>query len=94
MVGLTPLLGWNRGQANSSLGSGPEVTCTFENVISMDYMVYFNFLGCVLPPLVLMLLIYVEIFYLLHKHLNKKVKYLKCDLLWSSTHLELHMTPY
>ncbi|XP_056437698.1 adenosine receptor A1-like isoform X1 [Gadus chalcogrammus] len=76
MVGLTPLLGWNKLQhANGTVGSGPEaqMTCTFENIISMDYMVYFNFLGWVLPPLLLMLLIYIEIFYIIHKHLNKKV---------------------
>ncbi|CAL8340158.1 unnamed protein product [Lota lota] len=76
MVGLTPMLGWNRlHAANGSLGDGgdDQVTCKFENVISMDYMVYFNFFGWVLPPLLLMLLIYVEIFYMIHKHLNKKV---------------------
>ncbi|KAK1901354.1 Adenosine receptor A1, partial [Dissostichus eleginoides] len=49
------------------------VTCEFETVISMDYMVYFNFFGWVLPPLLLMLAIYIEIFYMIHKHLNKKV---------------------
>ena len=77
-VGLTPMMGWTRpAQANGSVGGGPEaeVTCMFENVISMEYMVYFNFLGWVLPPLLLMLLIYVEIFYLIRKHLNKEVNY-------------------
>ncbi|KAL1020820.1 hypothetical protein UPYG_G00005150 [Umbra pygmaea] len=48
------------------------ITCQFENVISMDYMVYFNFFGWVLPPLLLMLVIYAEIFYMIHKQLNKK----------------------
>ncbi|XP_061550605.1 adenosine receptor A1b [Phycodurus eques] len=75
VVGLTPMLGWNnlgRLQQNGSVGSDLLVTCQFENVISMDYMVYFNFFGWVLPPLMLMLLIYAEIFYMIHKQLNSK----------------------
>ncbi|XP_046896196.1 adenosine receptor A1b [Hypomesus transpacificus] len=77
IVGLTPMLGWNNlwrlQQQNGSLDSDLVITCQFENVISMDYMVYFNFFGWVLPPLVVMLLIYAEIFYMIHKQLNKKV---------------------
>lgn len=78
VVGLIPMLGWNNLQHLHDNGSQitPDllVTCEFEKVISMDYMVYFNFFGWVLPPLVLMLLIYAEIFYMIHKQLNKKVK--------------------
>lgn len=77
VVGLTPMLGWNNleklRQTNGTVGADFLVTCKFENVISMEYMVYFNFFGWVLPPLVLMLLIYAEIFYMIHKQLNKKV---------------------
>ncbi|XP_030279941.1 adenosine receptor A1b isoform X1 [Sparus aurata] len=75
IVGLTPMLGWNnlrRLQQNGSISSDLVITCQFENVISMDYMVYFNFFGWVLPPLVFMLLIYAEIFYMIHKQLNSK----------------------
>lgn len=75
IVGLTPMLGWNnlrRLQQNGSISSDLVITCQFENVISMDYMVYFNFFGWVLPPLLLMLLIYAEIFYMIHKQLNNK----------------------
>ncbi|CAJ1085325.1 adenosine receptor A1b [Xyrichtys novacula] len=75
IVGLTPMLGWNnlrRLQQNGSISSDLVITCQFENVISMDYMVYFNFFGWVLPPLVLMLVIYAEIFYMIHKQLNSK----------------------
>lgn len=75
VVGLTPMLGWNnlrRLQQNGSISDDLVITCQFENVISMDYMVYFNFFGWVLPPLVLMLVIYAEIFYMIHKQLNKK----------------------
>ncbi|XP_029906449.1 adenosine receptor A1-like [Myripristis murdjan] len=77
VVGLTPMLGWNNLQRLRDNGSLVTedllVTCQFENVISMEYMVYFNFFGWVLPPLVLMLVIYAEIFYMIHKQLNKKV---------------------
>ncbi|XP_054601527.2 adenosine receptor A1-like [Nothobranchius furzeri] len=75
IVGLTPMLGWNnlkRLQENGSISSNLSVTCQFETVISMDYMVYFNFFGWVLPPLLLMLAIYAEIFYMIHKQLNNK----------------------
>ncbi|XP_047427556.1 adenosine receptor A1b [Mugil cephalus] len=75
IVGLTPMLGWNnlrRLQQNGSISADLVITCQFENVISMDYMVYFNFFGWVLPPLLLMLVIYAEIFYMIHKQLNNK----------------------
>ncbi|XP_018614220.1 adenosine receptor A1-like [Scleropages formosus] len=76
VVGLTPMLGWNnlqKLQENGTLTSDLNITCEFETVVSMEYMVYFNFFGWVLPPLLVMLLIYVEIFYMIHRQLNKKV---------------------
>ncbi|KAG2467656.1 adenosine receptor A1b [Polypterus senegalus] len=74
IVGFTPVLGWNNLTKNGDHNSSDlMITCQFEHVISMDYMVYFNFFGWVLPPLLLMLLIYTEIFYMIHKQLNKKV---------------------
>ncbi|XP_053281147.1 adenosine receptor A1b isoform X1 [Pleuronectes platessa] len=75
IVGFTPMLGWNnlwRLQQDGLNSSNLMITCQFENVISMDYMVYFNFFSWVLPPLLLMLIIYAEIFYVIHKQLNKK----------------------
>ncbi|KAM8949210.1 adenosine receptor A1-like [Lycaon pictus] len=79
VVGLTPLFGWNRlGEAQrawAANGSGgePVIKCEFEKVISMEYMVYFNFFVWVLPPLLLMVLIYLEVFYLIRRQLGKKV---------------------
>lgn len=70
------MLGWNNlGKLNQTNNSqGPDmVTCKFEKVVSMEYMVYFNFFGCMLPPLVLMLVIYFEIFYMIHKQLNNNL---------------------
>ncbi|XP_007260440.3 adenosine receptor A2b [Astyanax mexicanus] len=45
--------------------------CQFENVVDMRYMVYFNFFGCVLPPLFIMLGIYVKIFTVARKQLRQ-----------------------
>ncbi|KAJ8258293.1 hypothetical protein COCON_G00173050 [Conger conger] len=76
VVGLTPMLGWNNLEAlreNRSHDDDLVITCQFENVISMDYMVYFNFFSWVLPPLLLMLVIYAEIFYMIHRQLGRKV---------------------
>ncbi|KAI1893188.1 hypothetical protein AGOR_G00141330 [Albula goreensis] len=82
LVGLTPMLGWNNLetlQENGSIGPDLLITCQFETVISMEYMVYFNFFGWVLPPLLLMLIIYAEIFYMIHWQLNKKVSASNAD---------------
>ncbi|CAN9504979.1 unnamed protein product [Ophioblennius macclurei] len=71
LIGLTPLMGWNNGyNATSTFNTSnqrnvcPEgkTHCLFEGVVTMNYMIYFNFLGCVLLPLVAMLGIYVHIF--------------------------------
>ncbi|MEE6510562.1 hypothetical protein FKM82_030454 [Ascaphus truei] len=77
IVGLVPMFGWNnisniRKELNSSY-SELIITCQFETVIVMEYMVYFNFFVWVLPPLFLMLIIYLEVFNLIQKQLNKKV---------------------
>ncbi|NXU78288.1 AA1R protein, partial [Oreotrochilus melanogaster] len=79
LVGLTPMFGWNnlskmrRTQELNSSHTEFVIKCQFETVISMEYMVYFNFFVWVLPPLLLMLLIYLEVFNLIRKQLNKKV---------------------
>ncbi|XP_007462726.1 PREDICTED: adenosine receptor A2b [Lipotes vexillifer] len=79
-IGLTPFLGWNSkdratncteprdGTANASCCL---VRCLFENVVPMSYMVYFNFFACVLPPLLIMLVIYVKIFLVACRQLQR-----------------------
>ncbi|XP_009076515.1 PREDICTED: adenosine receptor A1 [Acanthisitta chloris] len=72
------MFGWNnlnkmRTQEPNSSHTDFVIKCQFETVISMEYMVYFNFFVWVLPPLLLMLLIYLEVFNLIRKQLNKKV---------------------
>ncbi|KAI1882436.1 hypothetical protein AGOR_G00250690 [Albula goreensis] len=66
LIGLMPMLGWNRcggDGANTTSPCPPGTTqCLFEGVVTMEYMVYFNFFACVLPPLVAMLGIYTCIF--------------------------------
>lgn len=78
IIGLTPLMGWNRmdvvknctNQTRTPSGNCL-VTCLFENVVPMSYMVYFNFFGCVLLPLFIMLCIYVKIFAVACKQLRQ-----------------------
>lgn len=45
--------------------------CYFESVVAMHYMVYFNFFVCVLPPLLIMLGIYIKIFTVARKQLRQ-----------------------
>ncbi|XP_028828947.1 adenosine A2a receptor b [Denticeps clupeoides] len=64
IIGLTPMMGWNQRGTNVTSSDCPEgmTRCLFELVVTMDYMVYFNFFGCVLLPLLVMLAIYASIF--------------------------------
>ncbi|KAM4615920.1 adenosine A2a receptor a [Polymixia lowei] len=64
IIGLTPMMGWHKYSDNvkNSTCSPGLMKCLFEEVVSMEYMVYFNFFACVLIPLLLMLAIYLCIF--------------------------------
>ncbi|XP_032441814.1 adenosine A2c receptor [Xiphophorus hellerii] len=55
LIGLVPLMGWHKTPPDSG-------HCFFVLVVDMTYMVYFNFFACVLAPLVIMFLIYAQIF--------------------------------
>lgn len=55
LIGLVPLMGWHKTPPGDEF-------CFFVNVVEMTYMVYFNFFACVLTPLVVMFLIYAQIF--------------------------------
>ena len=55
IIGFTPVFGWNLKSTNEE--------CAFTEVIDMKYMVYFNFLGFVFLPLILMCIIYCYIFH-------------------------------
>uniref|UniRef100_A0A8C2J4X8 Adenosine A2a receptor n=1 Tax=Cyprinus carpio TaxID=7962 RepID=A0A8C2J4X8_CYPCA len=73
VIGLTPMLGWNRRVAAETNSSCPQgmTECLFEKVVTMDYMVYFNFFGCVLIPLFAMLAIYAWIFMAARRQLRQ-----------------------
>lgn len=73
IIGLTPMLGWHMpitNVTNSSCLPG-KTECLFERVVTMDYMVYFNFFVCVLMPLVAMLVIYARIFMAARRQLRQ-----------------------
>ncbi|XP_061656464.1 adenosine A2a receptor b [Syngnathoides biaculeatus] len=76
-IGLTPMLGWNKGWNSTTAASStcPEglTECLFEGVVTMDYMIYFNFFGCVLLPLVVMLVVYAHIFMAARRQLRLTV---------------------
>lgn len=67
IIGMTPMMGWHRPESsvpNTTAIPCPAgyMNCLFESVVDMSYMVYFNFFGCVLVPLLLMFGIYLCIF--------------------------------
>ncbi|XP_061563468.1 adenosine receptor A1-like [Cololabis saira] len=55
LIGLVPLMGWHKAPPESGY-------CFFVFVVDMTYMVYFNFFACLLMPLLIMFLIYAQIF--------------------------------
>lgn len=77
-IGLTPMLGWNNcsdqpkeGRNHSQDCGEGQVACLFEDVVPMNYMVYYNFFACVLVPLLLMLGIYLRIFLAARRQLKQ-----------------------
>ncbi|XP_035694677.1 adenosine receptor A2b-like isoform X2 [Branchiostoma floridae] len=63
VIGLVPMV-WHRSQSAF-------ICCYFEEVINMSYMVYFNFFGTVLPPLVVVAAIYTRVFLIARSQLKK-----------------------
>ncbi|KAJ8370377.1 hypothetical protein SKAU_G00104050 [Synaphobranchus kaupii] len=64
ILGFTPFLGWHKPKKESQNSYG------FRDVIDMSYMIYFNFFGCILAPLVAMILLYGHLFWSIRKHLQ------------------------
>ncbi|KAG9276919.1 adenosine receptor A1-like [Astyanax mexicanus] len=67
-LGFTPMFGWNNRESSNST-----IVCRFLTVIPMSYMVKFNFLSCLLPPMVIMSALYVYIFCTISRHLRGTV---------------------
>ncbi|KAA0706823.1 Adenosine receptor A1 [Triplophysa tibetana] len=72
LLGFTPLFGWHNDSLESPLLNSSYITCTFLAVISLPYMVYFNYLCCILLPLAVMTLLYARVFYSLRKRLRRE----------------------
>ncbi|XP_047447045.1 adenosine receptor A1-like isoform X2 [Mugil cephalus] len=88
LLGFTPLFGWNNysslalpDSANASSASFISPPCTFLSVISLPFMVYFNFLGCVMAPLLAMTLLYTRIFWSLQGRLKDSTPQAQASLL-------------
>ncbi|KAI4890082.1 hypothetical protein NFI96_004851 [Prochilodus magdalenae] len=64
LIGLVPLMGWHKPPPASGY-------CFFVLVVDMTYMVYFNFFGCVMAPLMIMFLIYAQIFVTVKRQLRR-----------------------
>ncbi|XP_046877938.1 adenosine receptor A1-like [Hypomesus transpacificus] len=64
LIGLVPLMGWHKTPPESGY-------CFFVLVVDMTYMVYFNFFACVLAPLVVMFLIYAQIFLTVKRQMRR-----------------------
>ncbi|KYO31647.1 adenosine receptor A2a [Alligator mississippiensis] len=80
IIGLTPMLGWNKcsqSEGQDTNNSSPNncsnrmVACLFETVVTMEYMVYYNFFACVLLPLLIMFGIYLKIFMAARRQLKQ-----------------------
>ncbi|CAI5647625.1 adenosine receptor A3-like [Oreochromis aureus] len=87
LLGFTPLFGWHNysspasDSTNTSSTSFIHPPCTFLSVISLPFMVYFNFLGCVMAPLLVMTLLYTRIFWSLQGRLKDSCPQTQASLL-------------
>ena len=64
LVGVVPLFSWNL----KAIYNGQ---CSFTNTIDMNYMVFFNFFGCVLSPLILIAVVYAYIVTTVYKQMRQ-----------------------
>ncbi|XP_061076630.1 adenosine receptor A3-like [Conger conger] len=73
VLGLTPMFGWYNHQTLSEMESTNSTTlvCRFVAVIPMTFLVYFQFFGCILLPLLVMWGLYAHLFYTISKRLQK-----------------------
>ncbi|XP_063168487.1 adenosine receptor A1-like [Candoia aspera] len=64
LIGLAPLMGWHDPLP-------PSGECLFNSIITNTYMVYFNFMVCMLAPLMVMLMLYGRIFLEVKRQIRK-----------------------
>ncbi|XP_051996510.1 adenosine receptor A1 [Xyrauchen texanus] len=70
LAGLVPMAGWHQSPPGNN--STASIQCQFSSVMSMNYMVYFNFFGWVVVPLTVMIGLYAEIFRIISSQLNRR----------------------
>ena len=68
LVGFVPMFGWHLPKPQNVSGW----TCSFVYTIDFSYMIYYNILGFVWTPMVLMFILYAYIFCIVHKHLSQQ----------------------
>ncbi|XP_028611473.1 adenosine receptor A3 isoform X1 [Grammomys surdaster] len=73
LVGLTPMFGWNRKVTLELSQNTTTLSCKFRTVVSLDYMVFFSFVTWILIPLLVMCVIYLDIFYIIRNKLSQNL---------------------
>ncbi|XP_061741038.1 adenosine receptor A1-like [Nerophis ophidion] len=74
LTGLVPMMGWNNRHDLDKLSHNDSMVCNFTDVMTMEYMVYFNFFGCVVTPLLIMIALYGELFRVICRQLNRRAE--------------------
>ncbi|XP_051021803.1 adenosine receptor A3 isoform X1 [Acomys russatus] len=69
LVGLTPMFGWNKKVTSGHPQNLTTLSCNFRQVVCLDYMAFFSFVTWILIPLILMCVIYLDIFYVIRNKL-------------------------
>uniref|UniRef100_A0A670ILK1 G-protein coupled receptors family 1 profile domain-containing protein n=1 Tax=Podarcis muralis TaxID=64176 RepID=A0A670ILK1_PODMU len=64
LIGLLPMMGWHKPLPASG-------ECLFNDIITNTYMVYFNFMACMLAPLLVMMVLYGRIFLEVKQQIRK-----------------------
>ncbi|NP_001167640.1 transmembrane domain-containing protein TMIGD3 isoform 3 [Mus musculus] len=67
------MFGWNRKATLASSQNSSTLLCHFRSVVSLDYMVFFSFVTWILVPLVVMCVIYLDIFYIIRNKLSQNL---------------------
>ncbi|XP_027857645.1 adenosine receptor A1-like [Xiphophorus couchianus] len=67
-LSFTPMFGWNEGLKTFNSSD----KCMFVNVITLNYLVYFNFFLCTLTPLLVMTVLYAYVFCYIRENLREK----------------------
>lgn len=67
------MFGWNRKMTSGPLQNSTTLLCHFRSVVCLDYMVFFSFITWILIPLIVMCIIYLDIFYILRNKLSQNL---------------------